>query len=344
MRRRGVLCLIGAIATIVGFGDVNAARSQEVAVSTNLANQLRYVQVGIKSGRVNATSSFPGRTFNLSTNANDRREQMTLDLTGPQPSLDYELTTASFRIVVDLDHGNTLRIRRDPQGDAKTQPLEFYQPADGTLTIKLGDKTNERTITADSLWHLFAAEPDLARNEIEPLLRLLKPAWPIGLQFQGIEELLYRKVDAERNYDRQAWTELVKQLSGEHYIDRLEADRRLRDLGKIVIPYLRNLDLRQLDAEQAFRIRMIVRSYGSDDDEDTPDAAADWLAADPEIWYSLAARAVGPQRTKVRTQLALILGEPVVLDDDTTGEKLQMQLAKIREHVSRGKRPVTSTK
>jgi hypothetical protein len=111
-----------------------------------------------------------------------------------------------------------------------------------------------------------------------------------------------------------------------------------------VIPYLRNLDLRQLDAEQAFRIRMIVRSYGSDDDEDTPDAAADWLAADPEIWYSLAARAVGPQRTKVRTQLALILGEPVVLDDDTTGEKLQMQLAKIREQVSRGKRPVTSTK
>ena len=58
------------------------------------------------------------------------------------------------------------------------------------------------------------------------------------------------RVDAERNFGRMTWAKLVEQLRGSHYVDRVAADRSLRELGQIVIPYLRSLDEKRLDAEQ----------------------------------------------------------------------------------------------
>lgn len=338
--RSAFVYLVGLLLTAVG--DFAAtAWAQELTVSPNLANNLKYVQVGIKQGRIGATSAFAGRNLNSSSQSNDRREQLSLDLTGGAPSINYELTTATFRIVLQMTHGDAVRIQRTPVGESTVRPLEFYQPAEGKIAVKLGPASDERTLTADSVWHLFVAEPELAQKEFEPLLRLLKPGWPLILTSQGIEQALYRQVDSQRTYDRDAWTALVEQLRSNKYADRVEADRKLRELGQIVVPYLRNLNEKQLDAEQAFRIRTIVRSYGSERDEDVAETAADWLAADPEIWYALATRAAGPQRAKVRTQLSQILDEPVVLDDEAKDDVLKSQLAKLREQIDRLQRTAT---
>jgi hypothetical protein len=326
--------VIGVILATLGE-FVTAACAQELTVSPNLANNLKYVQVGVKQGRIHASSAFAGRNLNSSTQSNDRREQLSLDLTGGAPSINYELSTATFRIVLQMTRGDTVRIQRSPVGDSTVRPLEFQQPAEGKVSVKIGTAEKERIITADSIWHLFAAEPELARTEIEPLLRLLKPGWPLMLTSQGIEQALYRQVDSQRRYDRDAWGTLVEQLRSNKYADRIEADRRLRELGQIVIPYLRSLDPKQLDAEQAFRIRMIVRSYGTEREEDAAETAADWLAADPEMWYVLAARSAGPQRAKARTQLSQILAEPVILDDEAKDDQLKAQLAKLREQIER---------
>lgn len=317
------------------FVPAGGAVGQEVALSPNLANQFRYVHVGMRSGRVTAASQFSGRSLNSSTQSDDRKEQLNIDLTGAAPSIHYELTTSGFKIVVQLDNGSELRIRRIPQGEGKTKYLEFHQPADGPITVTVGQNPPEKMSEFESVWHLLIAEPELARTEVEPLLRLLRPGWPLVSEGQAIEQSLYKQVDVERNYDRQAWSALVAQLRAEHYADRLLADRRLRELGQVVVPYLRNLAPSQLDAEQAYRIRMIVRRYGITSEEDSPDSAAAWLAADPEVWYGLASRAVGPQRTKVRSQLALILGEPVVLDADASGDGLAAQLGNLRRQIDR---------
>lgn len=337
--RRSSLLVVG-LAPAMTCLLVAVAAAQEVSVSPNLANNLKYVQVSVKSGRITAASAFAGRNLNSSSQSNDRREQLSLDLTGGAPSLNYDLSTATFRIVVELVRGETVRIRRSAIGDAKVKPLDFFQPADGKLKVKVGEQDEERTIEADSLWHLLLADPELARTELEPLLRLLKPGWPLVLTSQTIEQTLYRQIDSERRYDRIAWSALVEQLRSSKYSDRLDADRKLRELGQIVVPYLRNLNPKQLDAEQAFRIRTIVRSYGGEREEDAPENAADWLSADPELWYALATRAVGPQRAKVRTQLTQILGEPVVLDDEAKDDVLKAQLAKIREQIDRLHRPM----
>jgi hypothetical protein len=335
MARTARLLLVLVVAVVAFAAPSQPAPAQEIALSPNLANNLRYIHVGMTSGRVKAVSQFPGRSLNSSTESQDRREKLTIDLNSAAPSIDYELSTSGFQVVLNLDDGNTLRIRRMPQGDGKTKYLEFHQPAEGPITVTIGQNPPEKTYSADSLWHLLVAEPEMARTELEPLLRLMRPGWPLASEGQAIEQSLYKQVDVERNYDRQAWAELVNQLRAANYADRIEADRRLRELGQVVVPYLRNLAVNRLDAEQAYRIRMIVRRYGAGADEDSPETAASWLAADPEIWLALAPRTTAAQRAKVRTQLALILGEPVVFDADASGETLKAQLAKIREQINR---------
>lgn len=327
----------GVILSIVAvFAIDGPAAGQEIALSPSLANQLRHnLHVGLASGRVVAAGEFSGRSLNWSSQSGDRREQLKIDLTGGAPSLDYELSGPEFRIVVELDDGRALRIRRLPQGEGKTKFLELVQPADGELTIVVGENPPEKSGKFGSIWHLLVAEPELVHTDIEPLLRLLRPGWPLVSEGQAVEAALYRQVDAERSYDRQAWAVLVEKLRSPQYVERLKADRQLRELGKVVVPYLQHMSPQKLDAEQAYRIRMIVRSYGTENAEDSPETAAGWLSADPEIWYALSQRAVGPQRTKVAVQLGLLLGQPVELDPVASGAALQAQLVKIRGQIDR---------
>jgi hypothetical protein len=330
LSRRVVFTILAAAALS------RSSAAQEIVLSPNLANQLRQnLNVSLAAGRVVALGRFEGRSLNWSTQSGENREQMKIDLTGPNPSIDYELSTAEFKIVLELDDGRALRIRRLPQGTGQAKFLEFVQPAEGDLKIVVGQNPPEKSWTFASVWHLLIAEPELVRTEVEPLLRLLRPGWPLASEGQAIEAALYKQVDAERSYDRQAWASLVEKLRSQHYVERIEADRQLRELGQVIVPYLQHLSPQQLDAEQAYRIRMIVRSHGTERAEDSPETAATWLAADPEVWYSLARRASGSQRTKAALQLGLLLGEPVQLDPAAAGASLDEQLTKIRGQIDR---------
>jgi hypothetical protein len=322
------------LAVVAGAVACDSAQSQEVMISPQLANHLHSIHVGIRAGRIQASADHNGRTVEASTNAEDRHEKLTIDVTAT-PSLDYDLSTAGFRVIIDLDRGNELRIRRTPVGTGKLVPLEFHQPAEGKINVIVGQESARKQYVVDSMWHLLVIDPELVKADIEPLLRLLRPGWPLASSGLELEAALYRQVDVERRYDRQAWAALVEQLSGAKYVDRVEADQRLRELGSVVVPYLRNLAEKRLDAEQAYRIRMIVRSYGDQSDDDSIESAAQWLAADPEIWYALAKRAAEPQRSRVRTQLAQILGTPLELDPTASDEVWQTQLKKVREEIDR---------
>lgn len=326
---------IFALLTVAILSIGEPLRADDLQVSPNLANQLRYVHVTMNAGRVSAAGTFSGRSLDSSAQTQDRREKLRVDLNGEAPTINYELSAPTVQVTLTLESGDSLRIRRTPVGDAKSPAIDLDQPSEGKITISVGQGAEAKKYVVDSWWHLYAAEPDFVRTEIEPLLRLLRPGWPVAAGGQEVVDSLYRRVDAERNFDRPAWAKLVDQLRGSHYVDRVSADRSLRELGQIVIPYLRSLDEKRLDAEQLYRIRMIVRTYSDAVDDDSPEAAAQWLAADPEIWYSLASRAGAVQRTKIRMQLALILGEAVTLDGDATGETLTKQLAVIRQQLDR---------
>lgn len=333
-----------AYGAILCDGSAQVAHGQLMELSPQLQGTLRYIHVGMVGGRVSATAAFSGRSFTSNTQSEERQENLRVDMTGQAPGVDYQLTTKSFKVSVELVNGNQLKIVRSPLNGGTMKPLEFNQPPEGRITVKVGDGDAAKTYEADSLWHLMTAEPDLAKNDLEPLLRLLRPGWSLSSITKSIEESLFKQAGATMNFDRRAWAALVAQLGSKKYVDREDADRRLRELGQTVVPFLRNLNSAQLDPEQAYRIRVIVRRYQSDEKDDSPETAAGWLAADPEIWYALAVRSPASRREAIRDQLERILGEPTKLDADAEGEKLKAQLDTIRGQIDRLKRATSSTK
>jgi len=312
-----------------------AAAQGVVQLNPQLQNNLRYLQIGISTGRVRASSSYSGRNFSSTSQTNDRQESLRVDMNGAAPSIDYQLTSTTQRLSVELSGGAHLKIRRSPVGGG-VKAFLLDQPAEGKIVVTLGEPVEKR-YEADSIWQLFIAEPELAQAELEPLLRLLRPGWPLITQAKAVEEALYKQVDALGKFDRDTWARLVDQLGSSQYVEREEADRKLRELGRSVVPYLKNLNPQRLDAEQMFRIRGISRRFDSQDNDEQPETAATWLAADPEVWYALARRATPAQRPLIRTQLERILGESIVLDAEADGDKLAAQLKTIRDLLDRRK-------
>jgi len=336
-----IAALLGA--TFVG-GSPRVAHAQLMELSPQLQGTLRYIHVGMVGGRVAATAAFSGRSFTSNTQSEERQENLRVDMTGQAPGVDYQLTTKTFKVSVELTNGTQLKIVRSPLNGGTMKALEFNQPPEGRITVKIGDGAEAKSYEADSLWHLMTAEPDLAKNDLEPLLRLLRPGWSLSSITKSIEESLFKQAGATMNFDRRAWGALVAQLGSKKYVDREDADRRLRELGQTVVPFLRNLNSSQLDPEQAFRIRVIVRRYQSDEKDDSPETAAGWLAADPEIWYALAVRSPENRREAIREQLERILGESTTLDADAKGEKLAAQLGAIRGQIDRLKKATSAAK
>lgn len=329
---RGV-ALIAACAAISSAGP---AVAQEIAVGASFSNQLSQIGVTMRNGRlIAAPQQFYNRNGTIkSDGADGRKEEMKLTTNGATVAVDYKLTTKAFQVHLNLDRGRELHIVRTPGEGAKFDHLEFHQPAEGKITVKIGANPVKRLLEFESIWHLMSAEPDLGTNDVEPLLRLLKSGLTLTVTARSIEELLFRKATTTFNVDRRLWRDLVEQLGGRTYIEREDAEYRLRELGKITVPYLRNLDPGRLDAEQRYRIRAILRRYATTELEDSPDAVADWLAADPEIWYALAKRSDSSQRTVIRAQLSMLLGEPIQLDAAVEGGELTRQLDTIRAQIN----------
>ena len=334
-RLRPTLILPAALLISAAFAE-SAAAQGVVQLNPQLQNNLRYLQIGISTGRVKASSSYSGRNFSSTSQTNDRQESLRVDMNGTAPSIDYQLTSKTQRLSVELSGGAHLKIRRSPVGGGGGRAFLLDQPAEGKIVVTLGEPVEKR-YEAASIWQLFIAEPELAQTELEPLLRLLRPGWPLITQAKAVEEALYKQVDALGKFDRDTWAKLVDQLGSAQYVEREDADRKLRELGRSVVPYLKNLNPQRLDAEQMFRIRGISRRFDSHDNDEQPETAAAWLAADPEVWYALARRATPAQRPLVRTQLERILGESIALDAEADGEKLAAQLKTIRDLLDRRK-------
>ncbi|MBA4018659.1 MAG: hypothetical protein C0483_15950 [Pirellula sp.] len=323
------------VAWALGSLTPSDAAAQQLQLSPQLQTNMRFLHVGLTGGRVTATSSYSGRSFSSTSQSKDRQESLKVDMNGVSPSVDYQLTTDGFKVSVLLTAGNELRVRREPKEGSTAKAFELHQPPEGHVTIVLGPDPTK--LEASSLWHLLLDQPELAKNELEPLLRLLRPGWPLVSQARAVEEALYKQVDASAKFDRNAWSAMVSQLGSDKYLEREEADRKLRELGQSIVPYLKNLSPGQLDAEQIYRIRAIARQYETEENEDNADTAAGWLSADPEIWYILARRADAQQRALVRMQLERILGEPVEFDPAAAGDVLQTQLKRLREQIDRRK-------
>jgi len=335
-RRTAIVTAVLATTLVCSIGEVSAA--QPPRMNAGLAYMLGLFRLRVVAGRITVAGAMSLQTHKGEFKTNDRHERLELTQAGAATTFRYELTTPDAQLTWDLLFGNEIRIRRLPRraagqpteaagqetGGANAELVVFGQPTEGPLTLSVGEGEQRKECRGVTLWHLFLAEPELCRNELAPLLQVMKPGWELVQRAQTIESLLLHSADIEGQPSRDVWLRLVTDLGHEKFSRRQSAERRLRLGGPEALPFLLSLDLDRLDSEQRFRIRAIVRSSAlkeveeGTDGVDTLDQIVRPLRADPIVWIELLRRDDERNRRIAARQLSLLLNE--IIDFDPTAE------------------------
>ena len=115
------------------------------------------------------------------------REQLTIRMTGGDPIVDYQLAASDEDLAIEMSSRDRWHVRRKPKGNSKIVPIEIDQPAQVAIMVRLGDKPQERTLHVAGIWHLAVIEPDLAKEQVLPLVRFLERDWDLTKTVGEIE-------------------------------------------------------------------------------------------------------------------------------------------------------------
>jgi hypothetical protein len=217
--------------------------------------------------------------------------------------------------------GRRLSIVLDQNGDfslhrTRDEPrfeVRFSQPAGRPLSLTVAGPDGQRIVRGDSFWHLYLAEPDWVGRHLTADLELLRPSWQLAATGWAIEEALVQRAQHPRPLDTKRWAGLVDRLASPEFAERQSAERELRRIGQVILPFLDALDRQNLDAEQASRIDALVDAL-SVNYEDNADRIATWLAADQQVWLSLLTRREAVKRRVAARQLKALVGHPIEFD------------------------------
>jgi hypothetical protein len=296
---------------LLGVSAPGALKAQERLLNRLLQNNwLRYRIVG---GRIMIDGA---RLDNVqhTVNGTNLKETFSIRNENGQPALRYERTTNEDQIMIDAAAaGDRLLIRRTPREKSSILAVEFSQLPNEKITLTLGTGAERQVFRGQGLWHLLIAQPKECRQQLLPLLEMLRPDWKLADTAASIEEKLLRDAGGERVSGRARWATLVAQLADESFAKREAADRALRMDDAGAIDYLRRLDFSRLDAEQQFRVSRIIEALGQAND-DSVDQVAAVLAGDPTVWLALLARPELATRQTAARQLTALLGEPIAVD------------------------------
>jgi hypothetical protein len=244
-----------------------------------------------------------------------RREAISLGSENGRPTLRYERTTPNEQLTLSIvNWSGQVSISRLPRGKATFAAVDFQQSSDEKTTLTLGTGGQRRVLRAENFWPLAIVWPTECRENLFPLLELLRPDWKLTAAVDRVEENLLAHAGKTATAKRTDWAALVAQLGDEQFSKREAADRALRAGAGAALNYLRQLDFDRLDAEQQFRVRRILRKLAGRSDDDSADTAAAALLYDPKVWLALLARPEVTTRQTAARQLAAILGKPIGID------------------------------
>jgi hypothetical protein len=335
--RRAATCwALACLALLGGFLSARDADAQ-VAQANVVASQLRYVQVVVSGGRVEIKGYDSNRNISCTTNIGDRHERLQLHYDDELVSMDYQLTTPRWQVSYEIVAGNQVVLKREARSASDIVPLEFNQPAQGPLSLRIGDKEQGKTYTAPTFWHLLLEEPDVCRRELVPLLQLARPNWPLLQTAAGLEALLVKTDSARMPYDRQAMIQAVAELGDKQFSRRQAAQRRLCDTGQVILPFLRAVDQERLDPEQVYRLQAVMQTLLRDRAEDSPGRIAVWMAADPRTWLALLDREDESLRRLAARQLTRLLDTPIDFDPAGNEATRSAQVERLGDLIDREK-------
>ncbi len=297
----------------------------------SLSSRLSVVNFAVVAGRIDATGTEAGLEREQSiTGADDHQEKLSLSTNADQEaSIEYELSTASETVAVDVVDGWQLTLSRRPTKSGHEPVVEFVQPHEGILTLTVTDGGKVRKIEGASLWHLLLAEPQICNQYLLPLLDMLRSDWRLAETAHMIEAQMVRTARAYQPETLRAAGALVADLASDQFNVRQGAERQLRAAGLAVIPYLETLDRGKLDFEQSTRISRIIDSR-PDVDEDTPEVTGNCLMTDRQIWLAFADRPQLSVRRAAGQELAFLLNRPIRFEPDAAADIRQAQLTVLR--------------
>jgi hypothetical protein len=301
-----------------------------------LATKIRTLRTQVVGGRISTSPPEDGRGFNSALRSTDRIERLFLSFDDGSVTMNYEQSTPQWQLRCDVAGGNQVTIRLSSKGaEDVITPIEFQQPDEGPLVLRVGSDTNHREISAPTLWHLLVSEQKLCQQELAPLLEFLRPEWKLSETAAAAEKTLAWAAQTMQPYDRRMLSELVDELGSPRFARREAAERKLVAAGQAILPLLRGVERSRLDAEQSYRLRAIMRTLQGDGAEDTPERIATWLAGDPYVWLALLARDDEDTRREAGKQLARLLQEPIVFDPAGLSALREAQIKTISARVAK---------
>lgn len=320
---------------LVAFLVPTSVAAQVLEINSELAGPLRYIRFSVVQGRIEGFAPQSDRNTTLTANRNDRQERLAIVLVDGLPTVEYSQTAPDAKLQLQMQEGRTLEAERTPTDPGQTA-MRFVQHSDQPLTLTLTTGGTATSYRAATLWHLWLAHPQPCNQHLAPLLGLLRPDWDsLPQTVERIEQSLARSAGGRRAHDRNRWSQWVADLARSEFSVREAADRELRQAGQAVLPYLKSLDRRRLDAEQQFRIRLILESLSGNYEDDTPANVAAWLVADPAAWLALLDRPDADVRQTALEQLRQLLpGVEMVFDPRADEATRKEQLERLQKQVS----------
>jgi hypothetical protein len=294
-----------------------------------------WMQFSVVSGRIVVAGSRIGN-YSTTSSSNGRKEQLSVRVRRGQFAVSYQLDGTDEDLSFELLDGKQLLVRRVPGDESDLTAVKFQQTPGEPLLLTLGTGPEAEVLEAATLWHLLLAHGEACRQHLLPLLELLRPDWKLAETAHQIEEALLRAAADSEAPDREQWQALVDQLADERFARRQAADRRLRALGPQVAAFLERLRPDELDAEQQFRIRRIIRALSDQDGDDSVSQVVAWLSADYAVWLVLMQRESQSVRRLAARQLEVLLGQSVAFDPDADEATRAKQIAELRARLQGG--------
>lgn len=336
LRRRAPwrLCRVVFFGLAIAAISSTQAWGQTAPLSANLAVHLQRVQVEVIGGRIWILSRSQGGTITSTSQRGGREERLRLSLHTGIPAIEYSLSSEMMDLTISARDGQYVHVVREPKEGATIERLEFLQAPGEAVKLTLGRDPEKKTFQAPSLWHLLLEEPAICREQLIPLLELLRPNWQLAATASELETEL-SSLALQRSHGRRAiWNQWVARLGSDSFAQRERADRALRQAGPAILGYLHGIELDRLDAEQRFRIRRIIAAISSREAEDTPQIASRRLVADPRVWLALLKRPELPARRLATEQLARLLDRTIPFDPSADAATRQAQLDALREQLN----------
>ncbi len=324
----GLPPLVAVVIVVLCTGVAPAAELPETPVLSRAVRD-GWLRFGLVSGRISVVGTRSGG-YSSTSSSKDRQERLTVRIVGGQSTISYELSFPKEQFSVQITGGDRLHIRRSMREGSEGVVLEFLQEPGRPLSFSSGSGRQKRVYQAASLWHMLIIHGKPCRNDLTPLLKLLRPDGDLATATDEVEAELLRIAAHGDLPDHQYWATLVGQLADQRFASREAADRQLRSAGRAVLSFLQRLDFDRLDAEQQFRVRRIIQALSDKTGDDTAEQVATWLSGDREIWLSMLGRDEQSTRQLAAKHLGALLDEPIRFDPAADPATRKSQIEQLR--------------